>query len=173
MEYWKIIEGFESRYGKYRVSNLGRIKNGRGIEAKHHPHKKGYVMISMVKDGLQKRVQLHRLVAKAFIPNPDSLPQVNHLDGNKKNNTVSNLQWCTNLQNMRHSWRTGLRVQGTFMGEKSPSAHLTNEQAKEIRSIVLRKGPNATITRESLCKKYNVSEHVIKDIRRGKTYQSV
>jgi len=173
MEYWKIIEGFESRYGKYRVSNLGRIKNGSGKEAKHHPHKKGYVMIALIKEGKNKRVQLHRLVAKAFIPNPDQLPQVNHLDGNKKNNVVSNLQWCTNAQNMRHSWGTGLRIQGTFMGEKSPTAHLTNAQAQEIRNIVIRKGPNAPITRRDLCKKYGVTEHVIKDIRNGRSYITV
>jgi hypothetical protein len=172
MEYWKIVEGFKSRYGKpYFVSSLGRFKNGYGRILCFHPHKKGYLMVSIPKDGKEKRWQAHRLVAKAFIPNPDKLPQVNHLDGDKKNNQVSNLQWCTNLENMRHSWVTGLRIQGTFAGEKSATSHLTNEQAKQIRDAPLRKGPYANLTRKSLAEMYNVTEHVIKDVRAGKSYR--
>ena len=110
-------------------------------------------MISMVNDfGFQKRVQLHRIVAKAFIPNPNQLPQVNHIDENKKNNAVSNLQWCTNLQNARHS------------------AALTIDQANEIRSIILTKGPTKGTTRKDIANRYQVSESMIKDIRNNRSY---
>ena len=175
MEQWKTIEGFKSRYGKpYHVSSEGRFKNDYGKILSFHPHKKGYLMVQIPKNGkTDARWQAHRLVAKAFIPNPYNLPQVNHKDGDKKNNCVSNLEWCTNLENMQHSWEIGLRVVGTFTGEKNRNSLLTNQQALEIRNAPLRKGPYAEFTRKALAEKYNVTEHVIKDIRNGRSYKGI
>jgi hypothetical protein len=106
-EEWRPIIGYE---GLYEVSDLGNVKslNYKGTRqekllkvGKNH---KGYLYIILCKKGLkQKNFKVSRLVAKAFIPNPNNLPQVNHLDGDKINNKVENLQWCTNQGNRDHA----------------------------------------------------------------------
>ena len=109
-EEWEDIEGYENLY---QVSNMGRVKslgNGKSNKSKLKIMKtnlnhKGYPMISLCKDGKNKGYSVHRLVAKAFIPNPDNLPQVNHIDENKENNCVDNLEWCTNEYNHNYGTR--------------------------------------------------------------------
>lgn len=87
--------------GLYQVSSFGRVKGPKGIMT---PSKtaKGYLRVCLSIDGKQVEEKVHRLVAEAFIANPDDLPQVNHIDGNKENNRAENLEWCTNQQNMIH-----------------------------------------------------------------------
>lgn len=113
-EEWKWIAGYE---GRYEVSNFGRIRsyaNGRWgnqsvsrkLRLKHYTN--GYPCIVLYKDGTSKTVSIHRLVAQAFIPNPDNLPEVNHKDGDKENNNVRNLEWMTCSQNSQHAIDTGL-----------------------------------------------------------------
>jgi hypothetical protein len=112
MEEWRDIKGYE---GLYQVSNLGRVKSlSRTIERSKYGSifvsekilstnsTKGYLYVSLCKCGKQKRVRVHRLVAEAFIPNQDNLPEVNHKDENKENNAVSNLEWCTNKYNCNY-----------------------------------------------------------------------
>ena len=109
MEIWREVVGYE---GLYAVSNEGRIKSlersdrfGRKYASKMLSTKKnnrGYVQIHLNKDGVCKMKLLHRIVAEAFISNPDNLPQVNHKDENKENNNVENLEWCDNLYNRRY-----------------------------------------------------------------------
>lgn len=112
-EIWKDVVGYE---GLYQVSNIGRIRKinidyfTRQDRVNQYRYLKGstgskclggkYVLIYM-KGG--KRMQLHRIVASAFIPNPENKPQVNHIDGNPKNNNVSNLEWCTRSENIKHA----------------------------------------------------------------------
>ena len=99
-ENWKDIKGYE---GIYQVSDKGRIKNVRtGRILKTHPNKKGYLMIRISDGKERKGYGVHRLVAEAFIPNPDNLPQVNHKDENKLNNNVDNLEWCTLQYNVNY-----------------------------------------------------------------------
>lgn len=111
-EIWKDIEDYE---GLYQVSNLGNVRslNYNGThkikEMAHQLMRKGYLRVHLSKNNKSKRISIHRLVAETFIPNPNNLPQVNHIDGNKQNNCVSNLEWCTNLENQRHAWNNGLR----------------------------------------------------------------
>lgn len=103
MELWKDVEGYE---GKYQVSNWGRVRNAkRNIIIKPYLNHKGYEKVSLSRGtkGNTNKHRVHRLVAQAFIPNPNNLPQVNHKDGNKRNNSVSNLEWCTNAQNAHHA----------------------------------------------------------------------
>lgn len=97
-EIWKDIEGWE---GKYQVSTWGRIRSVNGI-MKTYENKKGYLKIGLSRDGKCHKKRVSRLVAQAFIQNPYGLPQVNHIDGNKKNNSVTNLEWVTDSDNKKH-----------------------------------------------------------------------
>lgn len=118
MEVWKDAVGFE---GYLRVSNNGRVISlGRWIndiygnkvwkpEREVCPGGKSkYKVVNATVNGEKKSISVHRLVAMTFIPNPNNLPQVNHIDGNTRNNAVENLEWCTASENIRHAYRTGL-----------------------------------------------------------------
>ena len=105
---WKTIEGTN---GEYQVSDTGLVratKTGRVLRPT--VSRQGYERVCLFKMDRERRYRVHRLVAAAFIPNPDNLPQVNHIDGNKRNNHVSNLEWITNEDNMRHAKEHGLRA---------------------------------------------------------------
>ena len=98
-EIWCPIKGYECLY---EVSDQGRVKSiGYGKERILKPQriKTGYLMVFLCKNGEIKQCLVHRLVAKTFIPNPDNLPQVNHKDENKENNSVQNLEWCSEKYN--------------------------------------------------------------------------
>ena len=99
MEIWKDIEGFE----QYQVSTWGRIRNKHtGVLLKPYYNKKGYLKVGLSKNGKSHKFRVNRLVAMAFIPNIFDLPQVNHKDGNKANNSFTNLEWVTDEENKRH-----------------------------------------------------------------------
>ena len=83
------------------MSNLGRVKNKHGRILKPEI-RNGYYSVSLMKNNKRRNYRIHRLVAEAFIPNPDNLPQVNHKDENKLNNIVSNLEWCDNTYNSQY-----------------------------------------------------------------------
>ncbi len=103
MEIWKDIKGYE---GIYQVSNTGKIKSiKRNIILKNIIHHYGYLIVQLNKNGVGKDFSVHRLVAGAFIPNTDNLPQVNHKDENKLNNNVENLEWCTAGYNTNYGTR--------------------------------------------------------------------
>lgn len=111
IEIWKPIRNYENRY---LVSNLGNIKSLRRnkilvpiIQSNN------YCYINLCVNGKNKSCRIHRLVAEAFIPNPNNLPCVNHKDGNKQNNNVDNLEWCTNKYNSQHAYKNNM-VQKTI-----------------------------------------------------------
>lgn len=102
MEIWRDIEGFE---GRYQVSSWGRIRNAiTKCIIKPYKNAKGYLKIGLAQDNKCVKFRVNRLVALAFIPNPYNLPQVNHKDGNKANNSFTNLEWVDNSGNMKHFW---------------------------------------------------------------------
>ena len=105
-EIWCPIKGYE---GLYEVSDQGRVrslKSGKERILKPGSDKYGYLMVCLCKNGEKKNLLVHRLVAQAFIPNPDNLPQVNHKDENKTNNYVHNLEWCSSKYNANFGTRT-------------------------------------------------------------------
>ena len=98
---WKLIEGFD---GIYSVSNYGEVRNNKtGKLMKPRKNETGYLRINLTKNGKPKCMRVHRLVAQAFIPNPENKIQVNHIDFNRENNCVSNLEWVTNQENTQYS----------------------------------------------------------------------
>ena len=107
-EIWKDIKGFE---GLYQVSNLGRVKSlRRNIILRQGITRKGYESVLLCTNSIHKGYYIHRLVAHAFIPNPDNLPQVNHKDENKTNNCVGNLEWCDGKYNINYGTGIAKRV---------------------------------------------------------------
>lgn len=107
-EIWNPILGYE---GLYEISNYGRAKSYQGLKPKMLALSTNvvYQIIRPIKDGVYATKTIHRLVAIAFIPNPENKPFVNHLDGNKHNNHVLNLEWSTVSENSTHAVRAGLR----------------------------------------------------------------
>ena len=107
-EEWKPVKGYE---GLYEVSNMGKVKslnyNRTGKEGIMEPHVNGYgyLRVKLCKDGKKKWYMINRLVAQAFISNPDNLPEVNHKDEDKTNNCVENLEWCSKLYNANYGTR--------------------------------------------------------------------
>lgn len=115
-EIWKDIPGFE---GLYKASSYGRIKSlsrvirgednrtglmiSKEIILKPYAKRSGHLSIHLTKDGEQRTFNVHRLVASAFLPNPNDLPVINHIDGNPGNNNIGNLEWCTQKHNLRHA----------------------------------------------------------------------
>jgi len=131
-EIWKDIKGYE---GIYEVSNLGRVRsiprngtiNKTKILSPALIH--GYYSLCL-RNKNKKMHRVSRLVAQAFIPNPENKPEVNHIDGNKKNNVVCNLEWNTASENMLHAFKTGLH---NLEGERHPRSKLTQDQVECIK----------------------------------------
>lgn len=105
---WRFVVGFE---GLYEVSSEGRVRSlnyrnsGKAAELSLRNTGKGYLQVVLYKDKIKYPLKVHRLVAEAFIPNPEKFPEVNHLDEDKSNNQVSNLEWCTSKHNVNYGTR--------------------------------------------------------------------
>jgi hypothetical protein len=141
-EIWRDVAGYE---GLYQVSNFGRLsslckwshgkickRRARKILKLFYNKKTGYLCYVFGQWGIfpDKRANIHRLVANAFIPNPENLPEVNHIDGNKLNNNASNLEWNTRLQNIRHAYKNNLIP--ILKGAECHNARFNEKQVKEI-----------------------------------------
>lgn len=147
-EIWKDIEGYE---GYYQVSSFGRIRSLdrtiyyiaknkstcynrsqtiKGKIMKPLKNSCGYQRVMLSIEHRRKFHFVHRLVANAFIQNPSNLPQVNHKDGNKQNNCVSNLEWCTCKDNINHAWEFGLRLPSELQKQKAREFVLNTKRKK-------------------------------------------
>lgn len=136
MEIWKDIKGYE---GLYQVSNMGRIKslNYRNTGEKGllngKPNSGGYLIVGLSKNKKTKSFYIHKLVAENFLPNPKNLPEVNHIDENKENNTVYNLEWCDRKYNNNYGSRTE-RASVSLKGKKHKK-HKKPKLKKQILCI--------------------------------------
>ena len=130
MEQWKSIAGYE---GLYEVSNLGRVKSlnynrtGKERILKQQKDKHGYLRVDICKDGKLKHSKVHRLVAEAFIQNPNNLETVNHKDEDKTNNVASNLEWMTRGDNIIYSQARQVQMLDKQTGELLAIFPSTNE----------------------------------------------
>jgi hypothetical protein len=121
VEEWKDIVGYE---GLYKVSNFGRVKssnyNHTGEEKVLKPvkHANGYLYVDLWKNNKKKRFSVHRLVMQTFIENPLNKPYINHIDCDRQNNCVDNLEWCTAEENMQYASKLG-RLKSVENGKKS------------------------------------------------------
>ena len=154
-EQWKPIQEFN---GEYEVSNLGRVRSMKryyGVVGRIMPQtiqRKGYYAVTFHMNNKAYCRKVHRLVIEAFTPNPDNLPTINHIDGNKLNNHVSNLEWCTYQANMQHAVRTGLTHPHRWtdderkqISERNKGQIVTPEQREKIsQALKGRKHPEVS-----------------------------
>ncbi len=168
-EVWKDIEGYN---GRYQVSNFGRVKSFQRLDEKIlsiEGKKRDYAKVVLFKDNVAKTFLLHRLVAIAFVPNPENKPEVNHIDGNKKNNCAENLEWVTKSENIKDAFDTGLAK--VFRGVENGAAKLTPEQVREIRRTYIKGDKN--FSSHALARKFNVSSNSIRRVVNFATYKDV
>ena len=184
IEIWKNIKKFED----YQVSNLGKVKSlkfGKEKIMSQKIDRKGYLCVNLCKNGKHKKFSVHRLVAEAFIPNPNNYPQVNHKDENKQNNFVyinedgtvdlekSNLEYCTNEYN--HNYGTAIeraaeKIKGrTDIVEKRVAKLLKPIQQIDLGTgIVLKKWPSIV----EVQRKLGYNQSCISNCLRGRTKTS-
>lgn len=155
-EIWKDIEGWE---GIYQVSNLGRIKKILGKKEKILSlyTTGGYYGVSFRKPNVHKHYRVHRLIAQAFIPNPENKPFINHIDGNKKNNALSNLEWCTHQENITHAFR--ILEHGNMK--------LSMEDVESIRNLEIN-----SMNVKAISKQYNVDYQVVAHLLKNESYKT-
>ena len=174
MEIWKDIKGFENYYqvsdfGNIRsitrfIDNpLGGLKQLTGKQMTPYKNKQGYLVVTL-RNQHRKVAKIHRLVAQAFIPNPDNKPEVNHKDGVKTNNFKDNLEWSTNQENINHSWETGLN---DHFGEKHPNSKFT-----ESEILAIRLNENC-LKQKELAKLYGTTQGVISKIMRRTRWKHI
>jgi hypothetical protein len=171
---WRDISGYE---GSYQVSSLGQIKslkrkkwNGfdyqevieKLLSQKSH---KGYKYVNLCINSHQKMIGVHRLVAIAFVPNPENKRYVNHIDNNPSNNLLENLEWVTQKENIQHSVKQGRFNQGIL----SPRTKFTEEQILDIRKKIF----NKEISQGKLAKELGVTQNCINEIINRQTWKHI
>lgn len=171
---FKGYEGFYEITKSGIVKSLGRFVNTKGNSRrfkkesikKSHFHRDGYLQISLfIKNKtLRRPIMLHRLLALNFIPNPNNYPMVNHIDGNKTNNNLANLEWCSAKQNSQHYYDIGF---------KTPNRHLTCDDAYNIRLEYKKWIGLQKDFKIKMAEKYNVSKYVIHDIILNRSYKNL
>lgn len=119
---------------KYEINKLGVIRDKLKFKIKsQYVGSTGYYMVSFSTKNKSKPFRVHRLLAMCFVPNPHNKPHINHIDGNKLNNSIDNLEWVTHKENMRHAFRTGL---ANNSGVKNGMSKLSEEQVVRIKFLL-------------------------------------
>ena len=122
-------------FPNHEVSSDGRVFNKDGVEMKQQINRHGYSMVNLSYNGHKRNISVHRLVAEAFIPNPDGKRTVNHIDCDKQNNDVSNLEWCSHGENQKHAYDHGLRCSYLTQEDRLNGARIHKENSR--RSVLV------------------------------------
>ena len=163
----EVVVKLESPYSNYSITNFGNIFSNDNQYCLTPRDKEGYLRVTLTNDfGETKDVFMHRLIAKAFIPNPENKPYINHKDGVKNNNDIENLEWVTPKENAIHASRTKLLK----MGEEHHNSKITEDDVRFIRSELKKGKTQAQIVRESN-KKYTRS--IVQKIHLNKRWKHV
>lgn len=163
-EIWRNITGYE---GLYQISTLGRVKSfhNDGERILKLQISSGYYRVNLNKNGSNKNFRVHILVAKAFIPNPENKPVVNHKDLNTMNCRVDNLEWSTYSENTKHAWDNGATT--SQRGVHNSQAKLTEEAVKYIRQ-----NPDK-MTLKQLAEKFHMGTSSIHRAQLHQTYKDI
>lgn len=175
---WFPVIGYE---GRLEITRCGKVRSvERMVRSRYNSQRRmptrelspfvlnsGYPAIQVRFDGKRKNVLLHRMLAEAFIPNPMGKPCINHIDGNKANFNLSNLEWVTHSENIRHALSAGLmNAPSSGPGDKSPAAKLTWEQVDHIRALI-----NLGATQASVARRFGISKGAVGFIARNETWR--
>jgi DNA-binding XRE family transcriptional regulator len=147
----------------------GRIKNNKTGKILKSYLTRGYLRVSLYNDSGRKCKLVHRLVAQAFIPNPDNKSDVNHINGCKTDSNVCNLEWVTASENMSHAHSSGLRPKVNTQGEKNGFSKLTETQVRQIKKLLAQ----GSLTQKTISSQFNVSRETISSIKNGRRWQNV
>lgn len=168
-EIWMDIKGFKNFYmisSKGRIKSVDRIiSDGKGGKRKHKGRilkqrvtNCGYKLVTLHKNGKYFQKTVHRLVAEAFLKKPRNKNLVNHIDGNKKNNSVFNLSWCNASENVNHAYKNNLRI--SKKGEDCHTSKLTKVEVNKIRKLY----ETGSFYQKELAKMFGVSRPHISSI---------
>lgn len=163
MEIWRPVTGYEN---VYEVSDLGNVR--RSLSEKPHDgtypgrmlrpfNSYGYRRVILCSKNKTKKFFVHRLVAQAFIPNPTNLPIINHLNFDRSDNRISNLEWCTQKRNMQHSIQAGRK---RIFGEENVNAKLNNLSVRRIRKLF----STGKHSKSELARQFKVTPSLIREV---------
>lgn len=159
----KRINGFED----YLITSFGDIyslKSNKWLKSMNNGT--GYLYVALYKNSKSYNKYVHRLVAITFILNPDNKPSINHIDGNKQNNCVNNLEWVTKSENEIHAYKIGLKNSKHCQGFKNYNSKLTENDVLTIHGLYL-----SGMKQKEISKIYKISKPNISDIINGKTWK--
>lgn len=161
---WKEVKGYQR---KYIVSPNGDVFSTVSGKILKPFIRSGYVQVELNANGRGKKHLVHRIVAEAYLPNENNLPCVNHKDGNKQNNNVDNLEWCSYSENMKHASESGLLK---TKGENNPASKLSAEDVQYIREVYKKGDANYGLS--ALGRKYGVDHKTIWAVVNDKTWRN-
>ena len=152
-------------YPEIEINILGTIRRCKNKLIKsQYLNDAGYYMISLSRNNKSKPYRVHRLLAMTFIPNPNNLPEVNHIDGVKTNNNLDNLEWVTHKENMSHAFRIGL---ANNTGEKNGQSVLTADQVLQIKKM------KGKLSQQKISELFPISRSTIQGIFNGRLWKHV
>ncbi len=150
---------------EYTITSTGEVYGKNGQPIKIRPNTDGYACFTAGRKGKRINVTVHRLVAKNFLPNPNNLPEVDHLDSNRMNASVDNLEWVTHEENIRRAYARG-NHKGRAVGTKNPRSKLNDEIVMRIRNEYYYYG----VRRQDIAKKYSIPWTTVDHVVKGETW---